>query len=228
MRTRYSLPLGASLGALSTLPAHAAGELNLKLELPEISTGMYERPYVAVWIEKADDTFVQTLSLWHMQKNKRGEPMPNGDRYLPDMRSWWKSSGSTSQMPIDGISSATRAPGQYELTFAQGKAPLNTLAPGKYQLVLEVAREVKGPRPPGMNGPGPGGPGGPEGRGERDEGGPRPNFDPANMPPRGMGGASKDAEEELRVEFEWPAKKVTTVNATGKAELGKVALTIKP
>lgn len=217
MLKQYSIPLGvtmsAGLGALATIPAHA-GELNLKLELPEITGGMYERPYVAVWIERADDTFVQTLSLWHMQKDKRGNSLSNGDRYLNDLRSWWKSSGSTSQMPIDGISSATRAPGQHELVFTEGKAPFNKLAPGKYQLVLEVAREIKGPRGAGFfNGPRPEGP--------------PPGAEPGSMPPRGMGGR-RDADEELRVTFDWPAKTATTLNAAGKVEIGKVALSLKP
>ena len=227
MHKRYSIPLTASLGALATLPAQA-GEMDLKLTLPEISEGMYLRPYVAVWVEKADDTFVETLSLWHMLKDKRGNELTKGDRYLNSLRSWWKSSGTTSQMPIDGISSATRAPGEHQLVFTEGKAPFTNLAPGKYQLVLEVSREVKGTPPGGANGqppagmePGEGGE--PPARPEGEEG-------MAGGPPAGGEGmgASKDASEELRIDFEWPVKKATTLTKSGKAELGKVTLTLKP
>jgi hypothetical protein len=193
-----------ALGTLAALPASAA-EMTLKLQLPEMQTPSYQRPYVAVWIEKADDTYVSTLSLWHMVKSKRGEIQPNGDRYLNTLRDWWKQSGTTSQMPIDGLSSATRAPGEHELAFAQGQAPLNKLAPGNYQLVLEAAREVKGPRPAG-------------------------GF-PQDGPPleRGMGGgASKDSAEVVRVNFEWPVKKTTTVTAKGTTEFGNISLVMKP
>jgi hypothetical protein len=46
-------------------------------------------------------------------------------------------------MPVDGISGATRAPGEHTLQF--GKSPaLATLPAGEYQLVVEAAREVGG------------------------------------------------------------------------------------
>lgn len=217
MRMRHSISIGASLSAAVGIPANAA-ELAVKLELPQIDTAEYQRPYLAVWVEKADDTFVSTLALWHMVLSKRGEPMTNGDRYLNTLREWWKQSGTTSQMPIDGLSSATRASGEHELVFTAGKAPLNNLAAGKYQLVLEVAREVKGPRPAGA----PAGSPPPQ----RPEGGPPPGERPAGPPPGG--GASKDADEVLRVPFQWPVKTAQTLTAKGKAELGAVSLTLKP
>jgi hypothetical protein len=140
-----------------------------------------------------------------------------GDRYLNSLRDWWRSSGTTSQMPIAGVSSATRAAGTHEVVFPTGKAPLNELAPGKYQLIVEVAREVKGPRPAGA-GPGMGG--------ARPEGG--PPADGGTPGERGRGGPSKDALEEVRVAFDWPVKKVTVLTAAGKAELGNIVLTLKP
>jgi len=209
---RHSIGLGTALGAALTLPAQAA-ELNVKLELPVVTAGIATKPYVAMFIEKDDDTFVRTLSLWHKVRagrdggGREGEPQRGGaagDRYLSDLRDWWRSSGATSQMPIDGISSATRSAGTHELVFTNGKAPLGDLPAGKYQLVIEVAREVKGPR--GERGaPGAGGP-----------------------PPRPPGGGSKDALEEQRIAFEWPAKKETTLTAKGKAEIGAISLTLKP
>jgi hypothetical protein len=216
MRTRHTIGLGSALGAAMTLPAQAA-DLTVKLELPEITTGIATKPYVALFIEKDDDTFVRSLSLWHKVNARRGGPAREGapgmgggeagDRYMSDLRDWWRSSGTTSQMPIDGVSSATRAAGTHEVVFTNGKAPLGDLPAGKYQLVVEVAREVKGPRAggPGRGVPGAGGP-----------------------PPRPEGGASKDALEELRIAFDWPAKKETTLAAQGKKELGAVSLTLKP
>jgi hypothetical protein len=206
MRKCYSIPLSTTLGIAASLPV-AAGELAIKVQLPEINTGEYLRPYLAIWVEKADDTFVETLSLWHMLKGKRGQELPQGDRYLNTLRSWWKQSGTSSQMPIDGISSPTRAPGEHELVFTEGKVPFNKLAPGKYQLVFEVSREIKGPPPIGPDG--------------------LPLAMGAGMA-AGMGGASKDALEELRLDFEWPVKKSTQIQAKGQKELGNVTLLLTP
>ena len=47
-------------------------------------------------------------------------------------------------MPVDGVSGATRPAGDQKLSFHDGKAPLGQLAPGKYELVVEAAREVGG------------------------------------------------------------------------------------
>src|SRR3546814_18054657 len=60
------------------------------------------------------------------------------------MRQWWRKTGRTLNMPVDGISGATRAPGEHVLRFAEGKAPLGKLPAGGYELVVEAAREVGG------------------------------------------------------------------------------------
>src|SRR3546814_1185805 len=57
---------------------------------------------------------------------------------------WWRKTGRTLNMPVDGISGATRAPGEHVLRFAEGKAPLGKLPAGGYELVVEAAREVGG------------------------------------------------------------------------------------
>lgn len=202
MRMRHSISLGTALGAVIALPAQSA-DLTVKLELPGIATGVYVKPYVAMFLEKDDDTFVRSLSLWHQINSRHGgqrrEGAPQGDRYLSTLRDWWRASGTTSQMPIDGVSGATRGIGTHEVVFTQGKPPLGELPAGKYQLVVEVAREIKGQR---------GGPGEPRVGG-------------------GMG-ASKDALEEVRIAFDWPVKKDTTLSVRGKTELGAVSLTLKP
>lgn len=225
MQKRYSIPLGVTLGAVATLPALAA-EMNIKIALPEIKTGMYLNPYLAVWIEKADDSFVQTLSLWHMLKDKRGNTPTNGDRYLNTVRSWWRSAGITSQLPIDGISSATRGVGTHELVFTEGKNSFKNLAPGKYQLVFEAVREVKNPPPAGAappQGPPPG-----EGGEGMAAGGPPAGAEGMGTPPAGGMGAALDSSEVVRVNFDWPVKKTTTLTKTGKTELGKITVTINP
>ena len=116
MRLRYSLALGAALGAPS-LPLLAA-DLNLKVELPRIAVAEYHKPYVAVWLEKAaDQSFAGNLAVWYdLKKRDNG-----GAKWLKDMRSWWRKSGRDLQTPIDGVTAATRAPGEHVLALSSAK-----------------------------------------------------------------------------------------------------------
>src|SRR5690606_37264966 len=119
-------------------PAVAA-EMALKVEIPRLSVAEYHRPYVAIWIEKPDQAFVGNLAVWYDLKLRNNE----GTKWLKDMRAWWRKSGRELNMPVDGLSGATRAPGEH--TVQLGDAPaLAKLAPGEYSLVLEAAREVGG------------------------------------------------------------------------------------
>jgi hypothetical protein len=137
MQLRYSMALGAA--AALAAPAFAA-EANLKLELPRLSVAEYHRPYVAVWIEKAtDQSFAGNLALWYDIKKKDD----GGAKWLKDMRSWWRKSGRDLKTPIDGVSTATRAPGEHAFGLGGAKA-LAALPPGSYQMVVEAARENGG------------------------------------------------------------------------------------
>jgi hypothetical protein len=135
MRIRYTLAVGALVGA----PALAA-DLNLRLEIPRLQVAEYHRPYVAVWLEGKDATFVRNLAVWYDLKLEDNE----GTKWLKDMRQWWRKSGRELEMPVDGLSGATRAPGRHQLAFTAGKPPLDALPAGDYQVVVEAAREVGG------------------------------------------------------------------------------------
>jgi hypothetical protein len=135
MQLRYSMVLGALLGS----PAWAA-DMNVKVEIPRLGVAEYHRPYVAMWLERADQSFAANLAVWYDLQAKNNE----GTKWLKDMRQWWRKSGRDLQMPVDGLSGATRAPGEHGLGFGGAKAPLNQLAAGDYQLVVEAAREVGG------------------------------------------------------------------------------------
>ena len=52
--------------------------------------------------------------------------------------------GRSLKVPADGITGATRAPGDQKVAFTPGKGPLGQLSPGNYTLVVEAAREVGG------------------------------------------------------------------------------------
>ncbi|MBB3225777.1 hypothetical protein FHW69_000367 [Luteibacter sp. Sphag1AF] len=117
-----------------------AGDMNITVEIPTLKVAEYHRPYVAVWLEREDHTVAANLAVWYDVKKADGE----GTKWLKDMRQWWRRTGREQTMPIDGVSGATRPAGQHQLKFVDGKAPLGTLPPGKYELVVEAAREVGG------------------------------------------------------------------------------------
>ncbi len=118
----------------------AAADLSLKIEIPRLDVAEYHRPYVAIWIEKPDQSFVSNLAVWYDLKLKDDE----GTKWLKDLRQWWRRSGRELRMPVDGLSSPTRAPGQHAVAFTGSKSPLAQLPPGEYQIVIEAAREVGG------------------------------------------------------------------------------------
>jgi hypothetical protein len=127
--------------AAGPLAGHAvAAELTVNVDIPRLDVAEYHRPYLSMWVERADQTPVTTLAVWYDQNKKNGE----GTKWLKDMRQWWRKAGRDMQFPADGVSGATRAPGEQVVTFTDGKAPLGKLPAGEYQLVVETAREVGG------------------------------------------------------------------------------------
>lgn len=119
-----------------------AGEINLKVTIPSINTAEYHRPYLAIWIEKPDQSVEKNLAVWYSQKKTdKGE---QSDKWLKDLRQWWRKSGREQAMPLDGVTGATRPVGEQKLSFIEGKAPLGTLAAGQYNMVVESVREKGG------------------------------------------------------------------------------------
>jgi hypothetical protein len=215
--------LVAAAGIAAATPL-LASELAIKLTLPAIASNgprPPNRPYVAVWLRKDDNSFAADLAVWYqiqtparrgglpgagpagpgpggvgpggmgpggMGRGGFGPPgggrgenpnTPGGARWLNEVRQWWADSGNRLQFPVDGLTSASRAAGTYELTFAGTDPKLANLAPGKYKLMVEASREHGG-------------------------------------------------EETLSIPFTWPGTEVQNAKASGKSELGAVELTIKP
>jgi len=139
VQVRYSLALAALFGA----PAFAAG-LTVNIEVPRLNVSEYHRPYVAAWIERPDQSVASTLAVWYDVKNKGGNAEGEGTKWLKDMRQWWRRTGRELEMPIDGVSSATRPAGKHQIAFSEGSVALPKLAPGAYKLYVEAAREVGG------------------------------------------------------------------------------------
>ncbi len=138
MQKAYKLILGggAALGTAGT--AHAE-TLNVGVAIPRLSVAEYHRPYVAIWLEK-EGAGPRTLSVWYDVDKAKGE----GTKWLRDVRQWWRVSGRSMSFPADGVSGATRAPGDQKITFTTGRGPLGQLSAGNYTLVIEAAREVGG------------------------------------------------------------------------------------
>ncbi len=112
--------------ALGT-PALAAS-LTVGVEIPRLQVAEYHRPYVAVWIERADNSVASTLAVWYDLKLKNAE----GTKWLKDMRQWWRRTGRELDLPIDGVTSPTRPVGKHTLEFTEGKAPPGR--PARWQL----------------------------------------------------------------------------------------------
>lgn len=133
------VPLCLTFALLSPFAATAA-DMDITVEVPRLNVAEYHRPYVAIWIERPDNSVAANLSVWYDVDMKDNE----GTKWLKDMRQWWRRTGRTLSMPVDGVSGATRPVGQHQLSFKGADAPLAGLAPGQYTLQVEASREVGG------------------------------------------------------------------------------------
>lgn len=164
-RTPQRTPFALALCSLAAAPATMAAGLDVSVQIPQLDVAEYHRPYVAIWLEREDHSVAGNLAVWYSQKKGGGGPggpgaapadaKPSegkpaqaggegGTKWLPDLRQWWRRSGRELSMPIDGVSGATRPVGEQKLSFTVGSAPLAELAPGKYKLMVEAAREDGG------------------------------------------------------------------------------------
>ena len=207
MRSPRSARFACLVLALGTVTGVAsAAEMNIAVELPKLDVAEYHRPYVAMWIEREDQSFVANISLWYQEKRGGGGGGPGGagrpgnsgapgggggpggesgggeggTKWLNELRTWWRKNGrEQTSFPIDGVTGPTRPAGIQQLKITGDKAPLASLAPGKYRLVVEAARENAG-------------------------------------------------REVVRVPFEWPAKSAQSQTGKGSTELGTVAVNVSP
>ncbi|TWT18599.1 DUF2271 domain-containing protein [Luteimonas marina] len=132
--------LTIALGSLLALPAQAV-EFDVSVQIPQLKVAEYHRPYVAVYVEGADGKAAANLAVWYMSKDTSEG---HGTKWLPDLRQWWRKSGRTLKVPVDGVTGPTRPAGTHELGFDGSHPGLSKLPPGNYTLVVEAAREVGG------------------------------------------------------------------------------------
>ncbi len=139
MRLPLSVTLTSAMTGVMAWPTFAA-DVKMSIEIPRLTVAEYHRPYVAIWLERADQSFVGNVAVWYDLKLKDNE----GTKWLKDLRQWWRRSGRELTMPVDGLSTATRPPGEHQLNVALDKAPFAGLGAGEYQVIIEAAREVGG------------------------------------------------------------------------------------
>jgi len=136
MKLSHSLLLSLPLASSWAVGA----ELSVKFELPRLNVAEYHKPYVAIWIERADQSVASNLAVLYDLKLKNRE----GEKWLKDLRTWWRKAGREATMPIDGVSGATRPPGAHTMKFEGARHGLDTLPAGDYTLVVEASRESGG------------------------------------------------------------------------------------
>jgi len=120
--------------------AAQAGTLELSVEIPKLTVAEYHRPYLAIWIEDANGKVAANLSVWYDVDLKDNE----GEKWLKDIRQWWRRTGRTLDMPVDGVSSPTKPPGKNTVKFDTSNGAIAKLAPGDYKIIVEASREVGG------------------------------------------------------------------------------------
>jgi len=101
---RVTLTVALS-GLLATSPAYAT-TLDINVEVPKLNVAEYHRPYVAVWLEGADQKVAANLSVWYQQTgNSEGHgtkwlpgpaPVVAQERPHPDRASRWRHRADTS------------------------------------------------------------------------------------------------------------------------------------
>jgi hypothetical protein len=189
-----------AMGVLLSQTEARAADLTVKVQVPRIEVAEYHRPFLVIWLERAEEQkILRNLAVWYQIDPEKDD----GSQWLKDLRQWWRRggreaatptdayTGATSvsdspsglrvspAMPIDAVTGATRPVGEHKLVFRAGSMPLGTLTPGKYNLTLEATRENGG-------------------------------------------------RELLRIPFDWPVTAKVQSRAQGKTELGRVTLELNP
>jgi len=122
-------------GAVLLAGSAAAATADVTVTVPRLDSAGYHKPYVAIWLQQPGATTAKTLAVWYDSDNREEA----GQKWLRDLRSWWRKSGRELKMPVSGITGATRAPGPQKVALNLG-----AIAPGAYELAVEASREDGG------------------------------------------------------------------------------------
>lgn len=134
-----TLVAGGTIASMSFAGVAQAGTAQVEVNIPRAKVAEYHRPYVAGWVEDVNGASKGTLFVWYDAKNREN----NGQKWLKDMRAWWRKGGRDIKLP-NGLSSATRAPGRQVVSFNSNNSVFKYLGKGQYVFVVEAAREGGG------------------------------------------------------------------------------------
>lgn len=136
---KKSIPLTILIGSVATATPVYATTMTVNVEIPRLNVAEYHRPYIAVYLEGADGSVAANLSVWYQQKTTSEGA---GTKWLPDLRQWWRKSGRSLKVPVDGVTGPTRPVGKHQIKASAAR--LSGVKPGSYTLVVEAVREVGG------------------------------------------------------------------------------------
>ena len=140
--TTHVLPVQASTPSADS-ESQKVLHVQLHIEIPRLQVAEYHRPYVAIWLADERGQAQANLGVWYDLQLANRE----GEKWLKDLRQWWRRTGRTLNLPMDGVSGATRAPGKHQVSYQQFAADgtdLQQLPAGNYTIFIEAAREVGG------------------------------------------------------------------------------------
>lgn len=124
----FRIPPALLMLAVLLMPSLAqADRLDITLEIPALEVDPYHRPFVAIWLETPKRKGVATFTVLY-----------DDAEWLKDLRQWWRKQGRRMK-DVDGVSSASRKPGQHTLQWQTPDVPA-----GDYLLCFEAAREAGG------------------------------------------------------------------------------------
>lgn len=113
-----------------------AAQLEITLNQPALDVQPYHRPYIAVWVEDGERNAVATIALW--------KQLEEGDKWLKDLRQYWRKVGRNAGSEIDAVTGATRRPGDHLLHWDGKDSQGKPLPAGEYLLNIEASREEGG------------------------------------------------------------------------------------
>jgi len=107
-------------------------EVSINLELMRFE-GRTRRPFVAIWVEDAQQKTVRTVALWY-----------NKPRWLPDLKEWYRKNQADYKpglKDMNTISSATRPAGNYTIKWDGKNDDGEYVSTDNYTICIELARE---------------------------------------------------------------------------------------